>query len=113
MPHIKRYTIWTHDRQASTRGQFPVRGQTEDEVLARLVDLPAWSDSVFVFDDRTGRQVFLAFVDRQTSQQQQRVVLDVLVVPDSWVGPLAGRPRETTIPDRGRQGGSGPPGEDR
>jgi hypothetical protein len=98
MPLPERYTIWVHDRRASARGQFPVRGQSAEEVLTRLVDLPMWSDSVFVFDDRTGRQVFLAFVDRQASQRESRVVLDLLVVPEPWVGQLVQRPHRTKNP---------------
>jgi hypothetical protein len=93
MPQAEHYTVWVHDAHARARTPFPLRGQTRGDVLARLGDLPAWADSVFVFDDHAGRQVFLAFVNRATSQQEQRVALDILVTPESWAASLPDSPR--------------------
>jgi hypothetical protein len=95
MPSAGQYTVWVHDVHARVRGSFPLRGQTRGDVLVRLGDLPAWTDSVFVFDDRTGRQVFLAFVNRATSLREQRVALDIMVTPDSWAASLPDSPRRT------------------
>jgi len=85
------YTVWVHDVHARAHAPYPLRGQAQEDVLARLGDLPAWTDSVFVFDDRTGRQVFLAFVNRAVKQREQRVVLDILVTPESWAASLSER----------------------
>jgi 1,6-anhydro-N-acetylmuramate kinase len=95
MPPAERYTIWIHDRKASNRGLFPKRGQVREEVVAQLLDLPTWTDSVYIHDESSGRQVFLAFVNRQTSDQEHRVALDVLVVPNAWVESLPNRPHRT------------------
>jgi hypothetical protein len=94
MPSAEQYTIWVHDRWASTHGLFPMNGKTSEEVLVQLLDLPTWADSVYVYDV-SDRQVFFAFVNRQASQREHRVALDVLVVPASWAESLPDRPRRT------------------
>ncbi|HVQ90137.1 MAG TPA: hypothetical protein VMU51_03785 [Mycobacteriales bacterium] len=95
MPSTGQYTVWVHDAHARARSPFPLRGQARGDVLARLGDLPAWADSVFVFDDHTSRQVFLAFVDRVTSLEEGRVALDIMVTPESWAASLPGHRRRT------------------
>jgi hypothetical protein len=81
---VRVFTVRVHNRTGDSRDPFPERRRSEEQVLARLTDLPRWTDSVLVFDEVSGRQVVLAFVNRPQSQRANRVVLDMLVVPERW-----------------------------
>ena len=101
------FDVHVHDVSARIRKGFPELGRTRAQMLARIVDPPPWTDTVMVFDQRTGRQLVVAFVNRPASAATGRVVLDLLVFPDAWRADLAhalqaAEQRRTVVVSAGR-----------
>lgn len=85
------FSIHITDQYGCTHPGYPERRRTLDQVLDRIANPPDWTDCLLVFDERTGRQLVVAFRDRPGSRTEDRPVLDLLAIPDRWTVELVRR----------------------